>query len=814
MQLAVQIAAMRLLPIAFFLFVTGISVDTFCQKSGMTIIGIVVDKVSKKPVEFANIELLEAADSSILLNTLSDTRGKYVLNGIKPGSYLVRYSFIGYTISVLPVIVGDKSRINLGTTEMMLLTTINSSVTVTATRPQLNTSIDRKSYDVTKDILAQSGTASDVLKNIPSVEVDLDGNVSLRGSGDVLILINGRTSPLLGKLNKAEVLQQFPANTIERIEVITNPSARYKPDGTSGIINLVLKKNIKSGWNGSLTANAGNQNRYNTSATLNYKTGKLNIFGNYGIRQDSRRRTNHIDREYLDASTQKVSGYYTEFGLSNARPLTHLFTLGASYSPTKKNSFGISGNYSNREQVKNDVSTKSFYDKAYIVTSSLDRLRYDPENEKEKDATAYWEHNFSGEDHNLRIELNIAESKEGEDNHFQNQYHFPGTNSTYDNTRIGQGDNQQQLTVDYSHTINDHTKLEAGYSGFFNQQDFNFYGEYYDIAAGKYLVDKVKTNQFLFNQSIHALYGTFQKDFQKFGFSLGLRLEESIINGYQVTRDTSITNSYLKLYPTIHLAYELTDRGQLQLNYSRRVHRPEGDDINPFPEYQDPYNVRAGNAKLLPEIIHSVEFGYKWQDKTFSFVPSLYYRYKQNGFTQVTVPLNDTVLLTTQQNLSNDQSAGLELIFSAKAGNIFSSNLSTNLFYNQINATNLGYFNKKTIISFSTNLNSTFTITPNTMAQLNANYRSARLTPQGKIYPSFVLNFGIRQDLFKKKLSVLLAASDILRSMQQKSILNTNYLNQVSIGRRDAQVVYLGISLRLGKSAKKIEEKMQFDNGQ
>lgn len=172
------------------------------------------------------------------------------------------------------------------------------------------------------------------------------------------------------------------------------------------------------------------------------------------------------------------------------------------------------------------------------------------------------------------------------------------------------------------------------------------------------------------------------------------------------------------------------------------------------------------------------------------------------------------MLLTTQQNLSNNQLAGLELIFSAKAGNFFSSNLSTNFFYNQINATNLGYFDNKTIISFSTNFNSTFTVTPNTMLQVSANYRSARLSPQGKNYPSFVLNMGLRHDLFKKKVKVILAASNILSTLQQKSELNTTYLKQASIGRKDAQIVYLGISYRFGKHIKKAEEKMQFDNAQ
>lgn len=783
------------------------------QQTTSTILGVIADKTSNNPIEFASVELLKISDSSVVKGTVTDAKGKFNFDQVKNGNYLLRYSFIGYEKTFVPV-SADRARVNMGTLPITLITTPVNNVTVTATRALLNTSIDRKSYDVTKDIMAQSGTASDVLKNIPSVEVDLDGNVSLRGSGDVMILINGRTSPLLGKLNKAEVLQQFPANTIERIEVITNPSARFKPDGTSGIINIVLKKSVKGGWNGSVTANVGDRGRYNGSATLNYKPGKLNIFGNYGIRQDSRLRTNSIDREYFDATTQLTSGYYTQSANSSTKPLTHLATLGATYNPNKVNSFGLSGNFSNRDQLKNDLNTEIFYDKNHAYKSYFDRLRYDPEFEKEKDATAFWEHNFPGEDHTLRVELNISSSKEGEDNHYQNQYHFPGTNSTFDNTRIGQGDNQQQITIDYSHTISESSKLEAGYSGAFNQQDFDFYGEYYDIATAKFIMDKIKTNRFLFNQTIHGLYGTYQKNYEKFGYSVGLRLEESIIRGNQVTKDTLIKNDYLKVYPTIHLAYELTDKSQLQLNYSRRVHRPEGDDINPFPEYQDPYNVRAGNAKLLPEIIHSVEFGYKWQNKSFSFVPSLYYRYKQNGFTQVTVPLNDSVLLTTQQNLSNDQSAGLELIFSAKAGKFFSSNLSTNLFYNQINATNLGYFDRKTIISFSTNFNSTFTITPTTMMQLSANYRSARLTPQGKNYPSFVLNSGVRQDLFKKKVSILLAVSDILRSLQQKSELNTTYLKQTSIGRRDAQIIYLGVSYRFGKLIKKQEEKMQFDNAQ
>jgi outer membrane receptor protein involved in Fe transport len=249
------------------------------------------------------------------------------------------------------------------------------------------------------------------------------------------------------------------------------------------------------------------------------------------------------------------------------------------------------------------------------------------------------------------------------------------------------------------------------------------------------------------------------------------------------------------------------------LNYSKRVNRPEGDELNPFPEYRDPYNLQAGNPKLLPEIIHSVELGYKWQNEKFSFVPSLYYRFKKNGFTTVTIPLNDSVLLTTQQNLSNDKSAGLELIFSARAGTFLTANLSSNFFYSQIDATNLGYNNNKSIVSMAASFNATATLTKTTLMQVSCNYRSARLTPQGKSFGNFVFNTGFRQDLFKKKASITLTASDLFKTLRQKNELNSLYLKQLSVGRRDARIIYLGLSYRFGKTVKKNnEEKLQFDN--
>ncbi len=774
-----------------------------------SVTGIIADKSSKQPIEFATVQLLHPGDSSVINTTVTDRKGKFVLDKITAGNYILCFSFIGYEKTILPVVIKQQKE-NIGTIEIEVSLKNMNEVLVTARKSLLNTGIDRKVYNVGQDIMAQSGSASDILKNIPSVEVDIEGQVSLRGSPAIMILINGRPSPLMGK-NKAEILQQLPANSIERIEVITNPSARYKPDGTSGIINIVLKKNTKLGWNGTAILNAGNNDRYNGSLSLNYKPGKLNLFSNYNIRQDRRIRLNNISREYLDSSGN-TSGYYTEDSRSSARPLSNIVTVGADYTVNEYNSIGISGNYHYRKQTRNDIVQKFFYDKNNLLTSNYNRLRYDPEFEKEKDATAYWQHDFPKEDHELRVELNVSASDEAEDNRYSNLYYFPLLPSSFDNTLIKQRDNQQELTIEYSNPLSEDSKLEAGYDGSFNQIDMDFYGEYYDTAQRKFVRDDLKSNRFKYSEAIHAVYGTYGHSYGAFGYSAGLRLEQVNITGNLLTKDSLISNNYFKIYPTLHLAYKLK-KGELQLNYSRRVNRPDGDELNPFPEYQDPYNIRAGNPKLLPELTHSVEFGYKWQNEKISFVPSLYYRYKQNGFTQLTVRFNDSVLLSTQQNLSSDQSAGLELIFSVKAGKFLSANLSSNFFYNQIDASNLGYSSKKSIISMSTNFNATATITKTTMWQVSCNYRSARLTPQGKSFGTFVLNSGIRQDLFKKKVSVILTASDIFKTLKQKSELTTLYLNQTSVGRRDARIIYLGISYRFGRTTKKQnEEKLQFDN--
>ncbi len=782
-----------------------------CSQTNIT--GIVIDKLSQKPIELATIELLHLQDSVVSAASATDKKGKFSFPAIPSGNYVIRCRFIGYetAYSASFVLAPGIPKYNVETFTLVNFSNTLTDVTVVGKRSQLNASIDRKIYNVDQDIMSRSGTASDILKNIPSVEVDVEGNVSLRGSGDILILINGKPNPLMGR-TRAEVLQQLPANSIERIEVITNPSARYRPDGTSGIINIVLKKNIKNGFNGSLTVNAGNRNRYSSSVNLNYRPGKFNLFGSYSLRHDTRKRYYTVDRTYFDTMTNMADEYFNQVTYSLAHPLGQIATAGIDYTINESNSIGGSLTYFYRKQVRKDQAQNLSYDNGLQPIEDFIRSRYDPEYEKQLNGTLYFQRNFKKEDHEIRAEFNSSHEDEVENNHYTTVYHLPVLPDILDNTLIKQGTSENQLTIDYTNPLSEDAKLEAGYDGLYITNDLDFYGEYFDPGVNTYIKDSLKTNRFIYRENVQAIYLTYQKAYEKFGYEIGLRNEAVFTTSHLVTLDSTVKNNYFKIYPTIHLSYKLNEQRELQLNYSKRINRPEGDELNPFPEYQDPRNLRAGNPRLLPEIIHSVEAGYKWQHKNFSFVPGIYYRYKESAFTSVVIPLNDSTLLTTTQNLSNDQSAGLELIFSAKAGGFFSSTLSANFFYNRIDASNLGYIKNRSIYSATVNLSNSFNLSQSTILQLSGNYRSARLTPQGNIRPVVVVNTGIRQDMFMSKLSMTLTVSDLLSSNRQRSELHFPYLLQTAISKRDGLIIYLACSFRFGVIKKQKEEKLQFDN--
>jgi outer membrane receptor protein involved in Fe transport len=771
-----------------------------------TIRGSVIDDSTEHPIEFVNVVLRLKGDTTIFTGKVTDKLGKFDFADVPSGEYFITFGMIGYKEKRTPVFLIDSQHKHLNVGEVRLVSSEISldEVLVSAEKSLYNASIDRKVYNVDQDLMSKAGSASELLQNVPSVQVDIDGNVSLRGSTNVLIMLNGKTSPLMNK-NSATVLEQMPANSIEKIELITNPSAKYKPDGTSGIINLILKKNKTLGINGSIAANTGNQDRYNGNVRLNYNPGSLNIFGGYAIRKDRRNRINTDNRLQTDST-------YNETLNSYARPLSHTVSLGIDYKLDDQNALGLSGDYFYNSFTRTEDANKLRHNSDNVLTNQSNRSRIDYEFEKEYSFTAFFEHNFPKEDHTLRLEFSSAGAPEQEDNHYTNTYQLPIESNSYDNTLIKNGDNNRQLTLEYSNPLTEESKLEAGYMGEFIRNDFDFYAENFDVAQQKFVVDMTKTNQFIYDESINALYTTYKQSFGAFGFMAGLRAEGASVKSNLVTLNSIITNTYFSFYPTLHTSYKLSKLTELQLSYSKRTRRPEGDELNPFPEYRDPLNVSRGNPKLLPEYVHSVELGCQYQNDAISILPALFYRNTYNRFTSVTELRKDTTI-TTRQNLSTDQSWGVEVVVSADLNDIVAVHGSANAYLNQIDASNLGYSKNKSVNTWSGNMTVDLNLSGTSRLQINSNYNSSRLTPQGKQSPSYIINTGFRQEFLEDKLTFVLTIADVFKTQKREYALNIPSLNQTVINRRDSRIIYLGITYRFGVQSKKSkDEQLRYDD--
>lgn len=769
--------------------------------------GTVIDKASGRQLEYITVSLQNTSTKEAIRTVATDRQGSFRLENVPVGEYRISYAPLGAEAEEtkpFSVTTPDTS-VKLGQLELRSSVLTMDKFEVSATRAAQLNSIDRKTYNVGKDLQSATGNASDLLQNVPSVQVDIDGNVSLRGSGNVLILINGRPSTLMGK-SRAEVLQQLPADSIDKIEVVTNPSAIYKPDGTAGIINISLKKQRDPGYSGTVTVAAGNDRRGNVGISANYNPGKLNLFASLSLRQDDRLRRATDTRTVIDPESGLLT-QATKTTIETSRPLSRVARLGIDYDLSENDKVALSANY-NRRTLLRRATDFNIWSVTGASELRYERTRIDPEYEEGREIGASWQHSFGKEGHELSMELKSSSNEEVEDNHYTNTYQSPATPTTTDNTRIAVDDKGMEAVVDYVYPINDDSKLEAGYNLTTDRLFQDFLVDSIDPVTGK-----TRSNQFRHDEAIHAFYMTYARNIGKLGVLAGLRPEFALTKSDLLTTREQVSNDYARVYPSLHLAWHFTDKHEVQANYSHRVRRPEADELNPFPEYSDPYNLRAGNPKLLPEDIHSLEFGYCYKGDSTGFTSTIYHRELYNGFTSVTRSLGDGVLLTTHENLSTSRSSGLEITANADLGKWATLNFSSNTFLNTIDASNLGFSSGKSDMSWAAKLGATLHLTKNDLLQFNTNYSSSRLTPQGSKRPSFVANTGLRHDFARKKYSLILTVSDLFNSQKEATRIDTPLLKEEIVRRRSSRIVYVGFIYTFGKASKKPkDDPMKFDN--
>lgn len=776
--------------------------------------GRVVDQASDQPIEYATFALQDRSGTKTLRSAATDANGAFALESVPFGDYRAIYGALGAEGTETPPFTIDAAHrtIDLGPLVVGGGAVKMEKFEVTTRREAFSNSIDRKVYNVGKDIQSATGSASGLLQNVPSVQVDIEGNVSLRGNDNVLILVNGKPSTQMNAANRAMALEQMNADAVEKIEVITNPSAKYKPDGTAGIINIALKKKRESGYSASVRANVGNDDRYTAGFTANYNPGKYNLYGAFNVRQDNRPRFSQEDRSHLDPATNSFLGT-SQSTVEHMRPLSRLAQLGADYNLDDATKIGASLSYNLRTFFRTSTVGNLSRNAAGGVTSDYDRDRTDSEWQKTTEFASTFQHSFAQEGHELNLEVKHDRHWEQEDNHYSNLYRTPVTPTTFDYTTIHPTETGNEFTADYSYPLEHDGKFDAGYALELNKIDADFRGGDRDPVHGTSTVALTRTNRFIYQDHLHALYLTYGQPVGKFGFLAGLRFEDSVIDTNQVTARLVDKTSYTRLYPSLHLSYNLTETGQLQLNYSHRIHRPESDDLNPFPEYQDPYNLRAGNPHLLPEDTHSVEAGYQYKKDNTTYLATVYYRQTYHAFTTITRYIDAVTLLTTHENLSTNRSGGLELAATRDLGKDLTLNFSSNAFYSEIDASNLGYSANRSAIAWNAKLNASWHATKADLVQFNTNYTAKRLTAQGDRMPTYIANVGLRHDFADKKTAFVFTVSDLFNSLKERSVINTPTLHDDITRRRSSRIVYAGFIYNFGKATKKKkDDAIQFDD--
>jgi len=676
-------------------------------------------------------------------------------------------------------------------------------VVVTSDSTAMRASIDRRSYSVANDLSARTGSITDALRNIPSVEVDVQGNVSLRGDPNVTILIDGKPSGMFNGEGKADALQSLPADQIDRVEVMTNPSAAFRPDGTGGIINLVTKKTRKAGTTGSMRLNVGGDGRYNGGISGSRREGKLTLSGDAGYRRDVQSFDAETDRAVLDT----VSGTFLPSALdvtSDNKGGSVNLRGGLDYDLDKQNRLSAEVRYRGMAFDSDATELYSASNALGAVTRAYKRQTQNEMNRDNGAVSADWRRQLGGNEHDLTAHAEYEVTSFSRDGRGFTD-NTPGAD-LYESYGFGIDQTRANLKVDYSKPLPGEAKLKMG-------ADLEVATNDYDnrrstgTAPSPLAVDTARTNRFLYDQDVFAAYVTYERPFGDVTVQGGLRAEQVNIDTNQLTSGQKASNDYFKVYPSVFVRYTVNDNNTLNANFSRRVQRPQAQDLNPYPIYQDPYNYRAGNPDLKPQQTDSFELGWQYRKAQTYYLATLYHRRNSESVTDVVRDLGGSVLLTTRENLGKNNSTGLELVANGRLSPTLSYSLSSNIFRNEIAAANLGFTGtrKDTMVSGRANLN--WQATPKDFLQINAISSGRRLTPQGYREPFQMVNLGYRRKI-NDQLSFVVTGQDVLATIEDTVIINPPTLRDTTKRLPKARALFFGFSYSFGGGKPRPE---QFD---
>ncbi len=669
-----------------------------------------------------------------------------------------------------------------------------SGVTVTARSDAVRTDIDRRSYDITKDLQTSTGTIADALRNVPSVEVDVQGNVSLRGDPNVTILVDGKPSSLFSGPARSQVLQQLPASAFERVEVMTNPSAAYRPDGSAGIINLIPKSARALGRSGTARLNLGPDNRESVGLSAFSVSKTLTLTGDLTYAHDLQTATQTDNRTTLDPTTGQP--LESSQHIATSAPVQVLVGRAAvDYDPDAKTRLSADLRGTGIDVKQRDAGVFAGQGPGGVA-EGFSRSGVTTLTRSDIAASGTWRRKFAGDEHDLTASLSqgrTTNDTERRDTLISTNLVLP---TLSEEIRAESTQDVSHLKVDYNRPLSGGAKLKAGYELQVDLDDFDNSGLRGATVATE-TIDPRLIDRFRFDQAVNGAYVTYQRPFGDLTVLAGLRLEDTRIDLKDLTSATKGANGDTHLYPSLHLAWKLSDAQQLTASFSERIQRPQPGEYNPFRVYVDPLNFRAGNPDLKPQQTLSYEAAWQYRSGAALYLATAYFRDNRRGVTDVVQDLGAGVLLTTKENLSNSRSGGLELVASGRLTTTLTLNAGATLGWTQIDASDLGFTARRQAFTPSARAVANWQVTPKDLVQLQGVMTGKRLTPQGFHEATGLLNLGYRHK-YNDDWSFFATARDVLNSLGDTLVIDTPALKDRVVTHARLRALFVGLTYSFG----------------
>lgn len=775
--------------------------NTTARGQGGTVKGVITDGKTQR--SYATVTLLDAGDSSVVNGAISDDNGSFEISGLNAGKYVLRITGLGLSTKNIGGVILESSNAVKDMGSITVTATSNSleEVKITGSRPMMEMAIDKKVFNVDKNITAVGGSASDVLQNVPSVSVGIDGEVSVRGKNNVTILIDGKPATLLGG-DEATALQSLPASSVDQIEVITNPSAKYDASGMTGIINIITKKEKRFGFNGNLNLGAGTRDKYNGSLSLNLKNEKWNLFLNSSYRQSRRYRRTTVVRDNINNSGSSDS-YEDKLGIFNG----FFNSFGAEYKIDSNNSITLTQNLNKMEWGGNGTSQFStFASNEQLITKQVRDFR-DGGGPTSSSTSLDYKHKFRKPEHELTANTTYVYSW------MERWQEY--TTRVYDQNDVliegpvfqtapGVSNNQSSNSqIDYVVPLfTKEGKLEAGLkSQLFWLESTNT--PTVDSAGTGEAVDSLLLNGYDYTQQIYAAYTSWGDKVGRFGYKAGLRMEYAYYEGTSSSVAGKVyNNEFLNLFPSAFASYELPQQQSVYLSYTRRTHRPRFWHLLPYVDLSNPQDTSVGNPDLVPEFIHNVELSYSKQyEQGHNIIASTYYQYTQNLIERYRVLYGDGTSYTQRRNLNAGVTYGLELTGQLQLVNrVWDATLSANFFRNEIFGANIDPALDNSGFGWFSKLNTTIRLPKEFSFQVSGNYEGPKVVAQGYRQQAYWIDLALRKSLWDGKANIVLNVSDIFNTRKYTTDYDFGSYTQNNYSDRETRIGNISFSYRFGSS--------------